>query len=68
MIPEVPRDRTRGQGHTLTRRRVPLDIRRHFVTVRVTKYNQGGGRDSNPGDTQNQSGHGSGLPALGSPA
>ena len=34
MIPSV---RTRGSGHTLIHERVPLNIRKQFVTVRVTK-------------------------------
>ena len=37
LFPVVPSARTRGHGHTLTHRRVPLDIRKHFLTVRVTE-------------------------------
>ncbi|KAK4828399.1 hypothetical protein QYF61_026153 [Mycteria americana] len=34
----VPSDRTRGDGHQLKHRRFPLNTRKHFVTVRVTKH------------------------------
>ena len=34
----MPRDGTRGDGHTLAHRRVPLNIRKHFFTVRVTEH------------------------------
>ncbi|KAK4816624.1 hypothetical protein QYF61_019323 [Mycteria americana] len=34
----VPSDRTRGDGHRLKHRRFPLNIRKHFVTVRVTEH------------------------------
>ena len=34
----VPGDRTRGRGHQRAHRRVPLNIRKHFSTVRVTEH------------------------------
>lgn len=34
---EVSSDRARGNGHNLKHRRVPLKIRKHFFTVRVTE-------------------------------
>jgi len=34
----VPSVRTRGNGHTLELRRFPLNIRKHFFTVRVAKH------------------------------
>jgi len=37
LFPVVPRDRTRGNGHRLKHRRCPLNIREHFLTVRVTE-------------------------------
>ncbi|KAK4820477.1 LOW QUALITY PROTEIN: hypothetical protein QYF61_027938, partial [Mycteria americana] len=37
LFPVVPRDRTRGDGHKLTHRRFPLNIGKHFATVRATE-------------------------------
>ena len=34
----VPSDQTRGNGHTLKRRRCRLSIRKHFFAVRVTEH------------------------------
>ena len=34
----MPSDRTRGHGHKVKLRRSPLNIRKHFLTVRVTKH------------------------------
>lgn len=34
----VPSDRTRGEEHILKHRRLPLNVRKHFLTVRVTKH------------------------------
>lgn len=36
-LSKVPRDRTKGSGHKLKYRRSPLNIRKHYFTVRVTK-------------------------------
>jgi len=30
--------RKRGRGHNLKHRRFPLNIRKHFITVRVTEH------------------------------
>ena len=37
LFPVVPGDRTRGHGHKLRHSRVPLKIRKHFLTARVTE-------------------------------
>jgi len=34
----VPSDRTRGNGHKLKHGKFPLNIRKHFFTVNVTKH------------------------------
>ena len=34
----VPSDRTRGNGHKLKHNSFPLNIRKHFFTVRVTEH------------------------------
>ena len=34
----MPSGRTRGKGHKLKHRRLPLNIRKHFFTVRVTEH------------------------------
>jgi len=34
----VPSDRTRGNGHSLKDQGLPLNIRKHFFTVRVTEH------------------------------
>ncbi|KAK4823779.1 hypothetical protein QYF61_006501 [Mycteria americana] len=34
----VPSARTRGHGHTMKHRRFPLNIRKHFCTVRASKH------------------------------
>jgi len=38
LFPVVPSDRTAGNGHQLKHRRFPPNIRKHFFTVRGTKY------------------------------
>lgn len=37
-LSRVPSDRDRGKEHKLGHRRLLLNFRKHFVTVRVTKY------------------------------
>ena len=68
----VPRDKTRGNGHKLKHRRLPLNIRKHFLTVRrdqaLAQVAQGGCGVSTLGDIQKPSGHGPWQPALGGPA
>jgi len=34
----APSDRTRGNGHTQKHSRFPLNFRKHFFTVRMTKH------------------------------
>lgn len=34
----VPSERTRGRGHKLEHRRLPTNIRKRFLTVKVTKH------------------------------
>lgn len=34
----VARDKTRGSGHRLKRRNLPLNIKIHFFTVRMTEH------------------------------
>ncbi|KAK4818686.1 hypothetical protein QYF61_017907 [Mycteria americana] len=38
LFPVVPGDRTRGHGHKLRHSRVPLNIRKRFLTARVTEH------------------------------
>ena len=38
LLSEVPSDRTRGNGHQLKCRNFPLNIRKHFVTVKVMEH------------------------------
>jgi len=38
LFPVVPSGNTRGNGHTLKQRRFPLNIRKDFFMVRVTKH------------------------------
>lgn len=61
----VPSDRIRGNEHTLKHGTFPLNIRKHFFTVRVTKHLlvQKGCGVSILGDIQKPFGHGSGQPA-----
>jgi len=34
----MPNDRTRSSGHKLKQMRFPLNIRKHFFTVKVTEH------------------------------
>ena len=38
LFSEVPSDSTRGSGHKLKHRRLPLNIRKHISAVRVTEH------------------------------
>jgi len=67
----VPSDRTGGNGHKLKHRRLCLNIRKHFFTVRVTGHCHSSPRDvgaSLLGDIQKPSGHGPGQPSPDDPA
>ena len=68
----VPRDRKRDNGHKLKHRRYPLNIRKHFFIVKVTKHWHRLPREvvgcPSLRDIQKLSGHGPGKPALGGPA
>lgn len=70
LFPLVPSDRTRGHGHKLWR--FPLNIRKHVVTVRVTKHWHKLLRKvcgaSILGDTPKLCGHGAGQLTVGDPA
>lgn len=37
-LPVMPGDRSRGDDHVLWKRRIPLTIRKHFFTARMTKH------------------------------
>ena len=68
----VPGDRKRDNGHKLKHRRYPLNIRKHFFIVKVTKHRHRLPREvvgcPSLRDIQKLSGHGPGKPALGGPA
>lgn len=69
LLSDVPSDRTRGNEHKLKHRSFPLNIRKHFLTMRITKHchsliGQKGCGVSTFADIQKSSGHSSGQLAL----
>ena len=67
----VPSDRTRGSGHKLKHRRFLLNIRKHFLTMRVTEHWHWLPKEmvvSLLGGIQKLTGCGPGKPALDGPA
>ena len=60
----VPSARTRGKGHKLKHRRVPLNTRKHFYCEgdqALTQASQRGGGVSHLGDSQKPSGYSPGV-------